>query len=285
MKTKSIKFVVCTISLVCFLLLGLFCFAPTNVFAASPSVAVKTGDTFKTETFSIEYPENNQNTTRTLMIGNFDFSGSEEYYVSYSFLKVESDSFVFNQFPQPIHVTNGNAEMDYDFFAKGGVGTYRIKATILQKVDSQYVVVCHAQELRLTIKAPNTQNWTKRVTQQTVGTTNNDFQLFAFELQLSCNNQPVDLSKYHVKWYYTHNGSSEIYCGSGKSITWGAEELGIYKISVYVDELGIEYDYEVGNQTKNYSEYAVFAFAGLGAVLLFIVVFTTVRRVKKERVW
>ena len=63
------------------------------------------------------------------------------------------------------------------------------------------------------------------------------------------------------------------------------EELGVYTMTVQIDELGVNDAVEIGNMTKNYSMYAIIAFSALGFVLLVIAIITTIRKVKKERVW
>lgn len=292
MKAKSLRFAICVLVALAFVV-ACFVFArPTCVFASAPAVAVQTTSGNIRDNYGIKYPESNANTGITLVVDGFDFDADadsvvdEGYSVAYSFIKLNSGGYVFNQFPNAIEITqnNPNGSFVYDFFKNGGVGSYRVKGVVLK--DGK--VVSHLQEIHITINPPimdNSAGWSKDIEMQTIGTTANDFQLFNFKVVITHYGNAIDLSNYTIKWYVACDGGAPQYCGSGQSINWGAEELGVYTMNVEIDELNFSGTTEIGNMTKNYSMYAIIAFSALGGVLLIIAIITTIRKVKKERVW
>lgn len=292
MKSKSLRFSLCVLIAAAIAVCGTFMFSPTKVFAAAPAVGVDTNAGVQKGTYTMSYPTNNIGAPQKLVVDgfNFDTNGDEAidegFAVAYSFLKIDAGGYVFNQFPNPVEITaeNPNGAFEYNFFQNGGVGSYRVKGLVLKDGE----IYSHLQEILITIKAPimdATAGWQKKIEQQVVGTTAGDFQLFNFKISITCYGDLVDLSNYTIKWFYTRDGGAPQYCGSGQSINWGADELGVYTMSVQIDELGYYGTTEIGNMTKNYSMYAIIAFSALGAVLLMIAIITTIRKVKKERVW
>ena len=292
MKAKCLRFSICVFMASVITLLGIIFLSPTKVFAAGPAVGVQTTSDIQTGKYEMKYPTNNIGAAQKLVVKdfNFDINGDgaidEGFSVAYSFLKVDAGGYVFNQFPNPVEITEANPKglFEYNFFQNGGVGIYRVKGIVLKDGG----VYAHLQEMVITIKAPTmdpTTGWQKRIEQQVVGTTAGDFQLYNFKLVITCYGDAIDLSNYTIKWYFTRDGGAPQYCGSGQSINWGADELGVYTINVEVDELNYYGTKEIGNMTKNYSMYAIIAFSALGGVLLMIAIITTIRKVKKERVW
>ncbi|MBR2433439.1 MAG: hypothetical protein IKK20_01775 [Clostridia bacterium] len=292
MKAKYFKFSICVLMAVAVMALGMIFLAPTKVFAAGPAVGVQTTAGVQKDVYAMNYPTDGIGAPQKLVVDGFDFDTDADgviddgFSVAYSFLKIDAGGYVFNQFPNPVQITetNPNGMFEYNFFQNGGVGSYRVKGVVLKNGQ----IFMHLQEMRVTIKAPTISSaagWGKKIEQRVVGTTNGDFQLFNFKVVISYYGDAIDLSNYNIKWYYIRDGEAPKYCGSGQSINWGAEELGVYTMTVQIDELGVNDAVEIGNMTKNYSMYAIIAFSALGFVLLVIAIITTIRKVKKERVW
>lgn len=287
MKVKKMKLVnlllpVLTLILCAFMF---FCIPTTSVYAASSNikVGIVSGSTVKVDSFSIAYPTDNKGESQTLCISGH--IGTVGEVVIYSMLKEDSDSYIFNQFQEPIEITeeNKDAHFQYNFFQNGGVGTYRIKAVIMQNGVITNVV----EELRFTIKAPAQTALSTSIKTVQIGSNSNDFPEYKCDVNVIARStgEAVDLSSYTIQWFYNCNGKEKIYCGSGESIKWSPKEVGIYNLYVEIPEINAQDTEPIGELTKNFSTYAIIGFSILAAVLTGIVIGTTINKVRKERIW
>ena len=284
MKVKRINrlFIIVALTIILCVLMGLFC-KPCSVYANNGQVAITSGQSVLTQSYSINFPEDNKGTAQIITINNYDFDLSGNYAVQYSFLRIESKTVIFSQFPTAIEVTpeNPNAKFEYNFFENYGAGTYRIKAIIY--LDNK--VVATPDELKLTIKNPASGQWSQSLRQEQIGTSKNDFAEYAFYAEVKNGNLILDLSKYEVLWYVTYNNTQTTYVGSGSSIKWSASQAGAYQMEYKIPELNLSHFENIGNMSKNYSQYAIYALIGVAVVITIITIATTISKVKKERVW
>lgn len=284
MKVKKIKIVNLLLPIMALMLCALLIFtiAPTKVFADDDGVVkvgIFAGGTAQEGAHSIPYPSDNKGEEQTIYISGYRGTGQ----VIYSVLKEDSDSYIFNQFEQPIQITEDNtkASFKYNFFQNGGVGTYRIKAVIM--FNGQ--ITNHAQELRFTVQKPSINSLKTSIATTQIGSTPDDFPEYKCSVTVMSRDQAVDLSSYTIEWFYSCNARDKVYCGSGESIKWSPKQVGIYDLYVEIPEIN-GYDTEnLGEMTKNFSTYAIIAFAGLAVVLTGIVIGTTINKVRKERIW
>ena len=286
MREKKIKLINLVLPIICLAVCACLFFVgtPTKVFALESGivkVGIVAGGTSKEDTHSIPYPSNNNGENQTLYISGYSGAGE----VIYSVLKEDSDSYIFNQFEQPVEITSENpkASFSYNFFENGGVGTYRIKAVIM--LNGQ--ITNYAQELRFTIQAPNASALLTNINTTQIGATADDFPEYKCDVSVVARNSgdAVDLSSYTIEWFYSCNGKEWIYCGSGESIKWSPKEVGVYQLFVEVPELNIIKQYDVGEMKKNFSTYAIIGFSVFATVLTGIVIGTTINKVRKERIW
>lgn len=285
MKVKNINrlFIIVSLSVILCILMGLF-IKPNSVFANGGQVAITSGQSVLTQSYSINFPEDNKGSAQTITIKNYNFDlNNGTYLVQYSFLRVESKTAIFNQFPSLVEVTeeNPNAKLEYNFFENHGAGTYRIKAIIY--LDNK--IVAMPDELKLTIKKPTSGQWSQSLRQEQIGTSKGDFAEYAFYAEVKKDNQILDLTKYEVLWYVTYNDKQTTYVGSGSSIKWSASQAGAYQMEYKIPELNLGHAENIGNMSKNYSQYAIYALIGVAVVITIITIATTISKVKKERVW
>jgi hypothetical protein len=284
MKVKKIKLVNLLLPILTLILCAFMFFSMpmTKVFALENGVVkvgIVAGGSAKEDTHSIPYPTDNKGEEQTVYISGYRGEGQ----VIYSILKEDSNSYIFNQFDQPIEITETNtkASFKYNFFQNGGVGTYRIKAVIM--LNGQ--ITGHAQELKFTIQKPSNNALRTTISTTQIGATADDFPEYNCNVSVTSIDKQVDLSSYTVEWFYNCNGKEKIYCGSGESIKWSPKEIGVYQLIVEVPELGINKKYDVGEMTKNFSTYAIIGFSAFAAVLTGIAIGTTINKVRKERIW
>lgn len=284
MKVKKIKLVNLLLPILTLILCAFMFFSMpmTKVFALENGVVkvgIVAGGSAKEDTHSIPYPTDNKGEEQTVYITGYRGEGQ----VIYSILKEDSNSYIFNQFDQPIEITESNtkASFKYNFFQNGGVGTYRIKAVIM--LNGQ--ITGHAQELKFTIQKPSSNSLRTTISTTQIGATADDFPEYTCNVSVASRDEQVDLSSYTVQWFYNCNGKEKIYCGSGSSIKWSPKEVGVYQLIVEVPELGINKKYDVGEMTKNFSTYAIIGFSVFAAVLTGIAIGTTINKVRKERIW
>ncbi|MBR5226897.1 MAG: hypothetical protein IKV69_02350 [Clostridia bacterium] len=284
MRVKKFKLVTLLLPVLALILCAFMFFSipTTKVYAAEDGVVkvgIVAGGSAKEGSHAIAYPTDNKGEEQTVYITGYRGEGQ----VIYSLLKEDSNSYIFNQFDEPIEITEQNpkASFKYNFFQNGGVGTYRIKAAII--LNGQ--ITNHAQELKFTIQKPSLNSLRTSIQATQIGSTADDFPEYSCNVSVVSRDLEVDLSSYEVQWFYNCNGRETIYCGSGESIKWSPKEVGVYQLIVEVPELGVTKKYDIGEMTKNFSTYAIIGFSTLAAVLTGIVIGTTINKVRKERIW
>lgn len=273
------------------MLLASFLFLPFNVKAdtsSSPYVAIKTSlGGFIEPNKSYTIPEE-----VTICVAGFDVpNDTSKYSVEYYYYKQSTNDVMYKEFGVVEYKDEDgkrNFELKYNFFSVAGSGIYNIKAVILQ--DDK--VFAFPNDFELTLKPPVVETKDTKIVMNNLGVMGgSEYPKYHLKVQVYKDKDKEifeDISKCQIDWFYWLNNQKH-YIGAGEDIYWTPSQNGDYKIEAVID-MGTSDGIVIATTdtvwiAKNYSFYAIIALAGVAVVLTAIVIVTTVRKIKKERVW